>query len=146
MTFNQRSDETLTFLGKGVNFNGVIRFDGTVRVDGRLEGEIHTNGTLIVGEHAVIQGKIVAGTLVTSGKIRATVTASEKVHLLTGGILIGEVHSPVLAIEEGAHFHGLSDMGAKKWDEIEPPADPEKVKDLTIHRSKVRPVADQPTS
>ncbi len=51
-----RDDDNFTFLGKGADFNGVIQFDGTVRIDGRLEGEIHSKGTLIVGENAVIKG------------------------------------------------------------------------------------------
>ncbi len=45
-------DENFTFLGRGVDFKGVINFDGTVRIDGRLEGEVHTKGTLVIGEHA----------------------------------------------------------------------------------------------
>ncbi len=136
-------DDTFTFLGKGVDFKGVIRFEGTVRVDGRLEGEIHTNGTLIVGEHAVIKGKISAGTLVSSGRIKGIVTASEKVQLLKGAILIGETHAPLLAIEEGGHFHGTSNMGADKWQEVDAPVEAENVHDLTAHRSKVRVLAEQ---
>ena len=42
--------ENFTLLAKDVDFKGVVNFDGTVRVDGRVEGEIHTTGTLIVGE------------------------------------------------------------------------------------------------
>ena len=52
----EQGSENFTLLGKGTDFKGVVNFDGTVRVDGRVEGEIHTTGTLIVGEHAVIEG------------------------------------------------------------------------------------------
>ena len=55
----QEREENFTFLGRGVDFKGVIRFDGTVRIDGQLEGEIHAKGTLIIGEHAAIKGLIV---------------------------------------------------------------------------------------
>ena len=68
-------EDNFTFLGRGVEFKGVVTFDGTVRVDGRLDGEIHTTGLLIVGEFAVIKGIISAGVLMTSGKINGTVTA-----------------------------------------------------------------------
>ena len=51
-------DENFTFLGKGVDFKGIVHFEGTVRIDGRLEGEIHTKGTLIVGDLAIIKGII----------------------------------------------------------------------------------------
>lgn len=130
-------NENFTFLGKGVDFKGVLNFDGTVRVDGRLEGEIHTTGTLIVGEHAVIKGIISAGVLMTSGKINGTVTATERIQLLKAAVLIGEIRTPAISIEDGAHFHGMCDMGAHKWVD-EPPAPNKNVHDLSSHRTKVR--------
>lgn len=134
-------DGNFTFLGKGVHFKGVVNFDGTVRIDGRLEGEIHTTGTLIVGEHAVIKGIVSAGVLVTSGKINGTVTAVEKIQILKPGILIGDVRTPVVSMEEGSHFHGMCDMGAHKWVEDQSPVQAvhdKNVHDIAVHRGKVR--------
>lgn len=37
------------FVGKGVEFKGTITYSGTVRIDGRLDGEIHTDGVLLIG-------------------------------------------------------------------------------------------------
>ncbi|MCP9448303.1 MAG: polymer-forming cytoskeletal protein [Nitrospira sp.] len=134
--------ESLTFLAKGVDFRGVIHFEGTIRVDGRLEGEIHTKGTLIVGEQGIVKGLISAGTVMTSGKINGTVTALEKVQINKPGILIGDVRTAAIAIEDGAHFHGMCDMGAHKWVEDQqssPTAkNPHDLHDLTAHRVRVR--------
>jgi cytoskeletal protein CcmA (bactofilin family) len=131
------NDENFTFLGKGVDFKGVIDFDGTIRIDGRLEGEVRTTGALIVGEHAVIKGIILARTMMNSGKINGTVIATENVQILKPGVLIGDIRTPAIAIEDGAHFHGMCDMGAHKW--VEEPSSPNKnVYDLTSHRGKVR--------
>ena len=113
----EQSNENITLLGKGVDFKGVVSFDGTVRVDGRVEGEIHTTGTLIVGEHAVIEGIISAGILMNSGKINGTITAIEKIHILNPGVLVGDIRTPVIAIEEGSRFHGMCDMGVREWSE-----------------------------
>lgn len=133
----EHEDDNFTFLGRGVEFKGVVTFDGTVRVDGRLEGEIHTTGMLIVGEFAIIKGIISAGSLVTSGKIHGTVTATEKIQILKQGVLIGDIRTPAISIEDGAHFHGMCDMGAHKWvDESPHPA--KNVHDLAVHRNKVR--------
>lgn len=135
-------DENFTFLGKGVDFKGIVNFEGTVRIDGRLEGEIHTNGTLVVGELASIKGIISAGTLVSSGKINGSISASDKVQLLKPAVLIGDVRTPAISVEEGAHFHGMCDMGANKWEEAQPEKDSqlaaENVHDLASHRHKVR--------
>jgi len=111
----EQGSENFTLLGKGTDFKGVVNFDGTVRVDGRVEGEIHTTGTLIVGEHAVIEGIVCAGVLMNSGKINGTITAIEKIQILKPGVLVGDIRTPVIAIEEGSHFHGMCDMGAHLW-------------------------------
>ncbi|MFQ5931003.1 MAG: polymer-forming cytoskeletal protein [Nitrospiraceae bacterium] len=132
-----RDDDNFTFLGKGVDFKGVVHFDGTVRIDGRLEGEIHTNGTLIVGENAVIKALISAGSLICSGKINGNVNAAEKVELMKPAVLIGDVRSPSISMEPGAHFHGMCDMGANKWFSEEY-QDFDKVHDLAAHRGKIR--------
>jgi len=111
----EQSSDNITLLGKGVDFKGVMSFDGTIRIDGRVEGEIHTTGTLIVGEHAVIQGTVSVGVLMNSGKINGTITAIEKIQILKPGVLVGDIRTPVIAIEEGSRFHGMCDMGAHLW-------------------------------
>jgi cytoskeletal protein CcmA (bactofilin family) len=111
----EQGSENFTLLGKGTDFKGVVSFDGTVRIDGRVEGEIYITGTLIVGEHAVIEGIISAGVLMNSGKIKGTVTALEKIQILKPGVLIGDIRTPVIATEEGSHFHGMCDMGEHHW-------------------------------
>lgn len=131
-------DENFTFLGRGVDFKGVVNFDGTVRIDGRLEGEIHTKGTLIIGEHAVIKGIITAGTIVSGGKIQANITAIDKIQLLKTGILIGDVRSPAFCMEDGARFQGMCDMGVDLWVDQDRPDHGENVHDLAAHRGKVR--------
>ena len=109
--------ENFTLLAKDVEFKGIVNFDGTVRVDGRVEGEIHTTGTLIVGENAIIKGVVSAGVLMNSGKINGTITAVEKIQILKPGILVGDIRTPLIAIEEGSHFHGMCDMGVRAWSE-----------------------------
>ncbi|HSA86056.1 MAG TPA: polymer-forming cytoskeletal protein [Nitrospira sp.] len=131
------NSDNFTFLGRGVDFKGTLNFDGTVRIDGRVEGEVHTTGTLIIGEQAVIKGILSAGTLMTSGKVNGTVTATAKIQILKPGILIGDIRTPGISIEDGAHFHGMCDMGAHKWVD-ETPSSSKSVHDLATHRGKVR--------
>jgi len=129
-------DQHFTFLAKGVHFKGVVTSEGTVRIDGNIEGEVHTTGTLIVGEYAVIQGIVSAATLVTSGRINGTVTATDKVQILKPGVFVGDIRTPSISIEEGAHFHGMCEMGAEKWDERDGMNDP-KVAEFVPRLEKV---------
>lgn len=119
-TPNYRDDGNITLLAKGVELRGEIKVEGTVRIDGRLEGEVQTKGEVIVGEEGLVQGTIFAGSLISSGRIKATVTVTERIQLMKTAILIGEVHGPVMSMEDGAKFQGLSDMGVTAWAEVGP--------------------------
>jgi len=111
--YAMNGDEPFTFLGKGAQFKGIIHFEGTIRIDGRLEGEIHTKGTLMVGENAVIEGDISADVVVSGGLINGNIVASEKVQLLSAGIVTGTIKTPLLSIEEGVHLYGMCDVAGK---------------------------------
>ncbi|TAJ98206.1 MAG: polymer-forming cytoskeletal protein [Candidatus Manganitrophaceae bacterium] len=106
-----QSDEIMAFLGKGTEFKGIITYSGTVRIDGKVEGEIVTQGKLIVGETAVINAEISAGTVICGGKISGNIRASQRVHLLSKAMMTGSVNTPNLIIEEGVSFNGKCEMG-----------------------------------
>ncbi len=104
------NEEINAFVGKGVSFKGVITYNGTVRIDGNLDGEIHTEGVLLVGEDAVLTAKITAGTVVCKGKITGDISAREKVKLRAPAVVNAGVKAPLLAMEEGVVFNGTLEM------------------------------------
>ena len=108
--FNQSHDVS-AFVGEGVEFKGVINYQGTVRIDGQLEGEIHTSGVLIVGQGAVIDAKVEAGTIICQGKIIGDIVAREKIQLMSPAVLDGSLKTPSLSMEEGVLFNGTCEMG-----------------------------------
>jgi cytoskeletal protein CcmA (bactofilin family) len=110
--------EVIAFVGKGVEFKGIITYDGTVRIDGMLNGEIHTDGILLIGEDAVITAKVTAGTIISKGKITGDLTAREKVRLLSPAVLNGSVKTPMLSMEEGVLFNGTCEMARAEVHEL----------------------------
>jgi cytoskeletal protein CcmA (bactofilin family) len=106
----ESTDAIVAFVGKGIEFKGTISYGGTVRVDGFLDGEIQTDGTLLVGPEAVITAKVSAGTVVCMGKISGDVVANEKIKLLAPAVLTGGVKTPKLSIEDGVFFNGTVEM------------------------------------
>ena len=139
---NFAGDDNITLLAKGVVLKGEIHVEGTVRIDGRLDGEIQTKGHVIIGEDGLVQGMITAGTVVSSGRIKAKVTANERIQLLKTATLIGEVLTPILIMEEGAKLQGAMDMGVTAWSD-ELPKLPGSVTDLSAHRPKQVEVLDK---
>jgi cytoskeletal protein CcmA (bactofilin family) len=106
----ENTEGIIAFVGKGVEFKGTISYSGTVRIDGYLDGEIHTEGILLVGEDAVIQAKITAGTVVCKGKITGNIVANERVKLRAPAVVSGSVKTPVLSMEDGVLFNGDLEM------------------------------------
>ncbi len=106
----ETGEDVSAFVGKGVEFKGTITYNGTVRIDGFLDGEIHTEGVLLVGEEAVITAKVTAGTIVCKGKITGDICAKEKVKLRAPAVISGGVKTPMLSIEEGVLFNGTLEM------------------------------------
>ena len=99
------------FVGEGVQFKGVINYQGTVRIDGQLEGEIYTAGVLIIGQGAVIEAKVEAGTIICKGKIVGDIVAREKIQLMSPAVLNGSMKTPSLSMEEDVLFNGTCKMG-----------------------------------
>ncbi len=104
------SDEMVAFLGKGTSFKGIITYNGSIRIDGTVEGEIISQGDLIIGESAVIDAKVSVGSIVCGGKITGDLQASQKIHLLSTAKLSGSLNTPTLVIDEGVAFNGHCEM------------------------------------
>ena len=102
--------EIKAFLGEGTDFKGILTFEGTVRVDGKLEGEVYTKDTLIVGESATVNAEINVHTIVISGVVRGNINATGKIEVHRPGKLFGNVNTPSLFIEEGVIFEGNCTM------------------------------------
>lgn len=99
-------DEINAFLGSGTSYEGKLQFHGAVRIDGTFLGRIDSQGTLIVGQDAKIDGEIVVGSLILSGHFHGRVVAENKVILHKTARLQGSLRTPALIVEEGAVLDG----------------------------------------
>ncbi|MDH4083218.1 MAG: polymer-forming cytoskeletal protein [Nitrospira sp.] len=102
--------DEVAFVGKDVEFKGVITYSGTVRIDGALDGEIHTDGGLLVGPEAVLKAKVTAGTVVCHGNITGDIQATKQIVLCAPAVVQGSLTTPVLSMEEGVVFNGTLEM------------------------------------
>ena len=98
------------FLGKDTEFQGKLSFAGAVRIDGRFKGEIFTEGTLIVGETAVIESDIRASHIIISGEVRGSILADSKIEIHAPAKVEGNIQTPLMTIEEGVVFDGNCQM------------------------------------
>ena len=111
---SQMKGDVVAFIGPGVEFKGVISYQGSVQIDGKLDGEIHTEGTLLVGEQAVITAKVNAGSVISRGEIKGDIVAKEKVQLLSSAVMEGSLNTPQLSMENGVILNGSVEMKSSK--------------------------------
>lgn len=103
-------DEFNAFLGAGTTYQGHLHFAGAVRVDGQFTGEINSEGTLILGKDAQVSAKVDVGQLILSGQISGEIHVSKRTILHKTARLIGNLHTPILIMEEGAVIQGAINM------------------------------------
>jgi len=103
--------EVRALLAEGTFFEGKLTFTGRARIDGRFEGEVFSDGVLVLGNGAMVEGDVEVGTLIVrSGEVRGTVRARQLVELHAAGKIYGDVHSPQLYVEKGSVFEGRVTM------------------------------------
>lgn len=103
-------DEINAFLGAGTVYQGKLTFQGGVRVDGIFSGEMESDGTLIVGKDANVDGTLNVGELLLSGHFVGDVYAKRRVVIHKGGNLEGSVFSPAMVMEDGGLLQGHVNM------------------------------------
>ncbi len=104
------SGEWTGFLERGVKLEGKLESTGTFRIDSAMKGTLISNETLILGEHATVQGEIDGNYVIIGGRFDGVIKAKGKVEIQTKAIVTGEIHTPCLIIEPGAVFDGRCHM------------------------------------
>jgi cytoskeletal protein CcmA (bactofilin family) len=103
-----KGTEGYSFLDHSVRVEGELRFTGTLRIEGVITGSVTTSDGLVVGSDARVEANIHAGHVTVFGTVIGNVTCDTRVEICDGGVLVGEVRSAQLLIEEGGRFEGTN--------------------------------------
>src|SRR3954463_14272058 len=101
-------------LNSDVEIKGNLRFAGELTFEGKLEGEINSEGTLLLGDSAVVNGNINVGSVVVRGKVNGNVSAKDKIDIKAKSELFGDIRASKLVIEEGITFVGRTEVNPNK--------------------------------
>ncbi len=99
-------------LEKGCEFEGKLTFEGTVRLNGKFIGEIFSEGTLIVGEGALIDARVSVGSIIVHGEVKGSIKAGDRIEMHAPAVVRGEISANTLVIDEGVVFEGNCSMGS----------------------------------
>lgn len=99
-----------SLIGAGTTIEGNMSFSGGLRIDGQVNGNVvATQGkpsTLVLSEHARVNGEVNVTHLVINGTISGPVFVSDYMELQSKARVNGDVHYTTLEIQLGAIVEG----------------------------------------
>jgi cytoskeletal protein CcmA (bactofilin family) len=99
-----------TLIGAGTKIIGDVHFTGGLRVDGEIDGSIIASpgkpSTLVLSEHARVNGEVNVTHLVVNGEVTGPVNVAEYLELQSKSKVTGDVHYKTLEIQLGAIVEG----------------------------------------
>jgi cytoskeletal protein CcmA (bactofilin family) len=89
---------------------GTIKTSGSVQIDGRVEGEVISQGDVILGKSGTVKGNLNVNSISVSGTIVGNITAKDRIELKSTARLMGDIKAKRLAVEDGVTFVGKSEV------------------------------------
>ncbi len=100
----------VTYIGEGTEIIGDIKVEHDLRVEGDIKGGVVVGGMLVLMPSGKIEGEVVARSATIAGQIQGNITGHEKIVLEAKSVLVGDLITRELVINEGAVFQGNCSM------------------------------------
>jgi len=113
---NKKPKETIDYsknqnkISEGTKIVGDIISKGGFRIEGNVEGNITTDGRVVVGRTGSIKGILVCDNADFEGKFSGKMTIKDTLSLKASAHIEGEVVIGKLSVEPGASFNATCNM------------------------------------
>jgi len=97
-------------IGENTEFTGKFSGGENIVVRGHVKGESDACRVVFITKTGSWDGKLVADIVIVEGTVNGDIVAGEKIELLSGSKITGNLSCPVIAIETGAVHDGHIDM------------------------------------
>jgi cytoskeletal protein CcmA (bactofilin family) len=95
-----------TTLGAGVSFRGQLSFERFLRIDGSFEGELLSQGKVIVGRTGKVKANLNLREAIVEGVVEGDITVQEKLELRGEAVVKGDIQAKSLCVDEGVTITG----------------------------------------
>ena len=103
-----------TTIGVEASLKGDIRTKGDIVIAGEVEGEVSSEGKLVIAQGGLVTGRVSAAEVGLEGRLNGDSTATKSLSILGSAEVRGDVTTPVIMIEPGATFVGRCSMTEQK--------------------------------
>ena len=101
----------LANIGKSVVIKGELSGSEDLYLDGQVDGSIELSGNrLTIGPNGRVKANINARSVIVQGRLEGNVHASDRADLKNSAIVLGDIATQRISIEEGAYFKGGVDI------------------------------------
>ena len=98
-------------IGRSIQINGDLRGDEDLRIEGDVNGTVELkNNSLTIGKEGRVKADVYARSIAVDGETMGDLYATERISIHVNARVQGNVISPRVSIEEGAHFKGSIEM------------------------------------
>jgi cytoskeletal protein CcmA (bactofilin family) len=111
-------EKVTTVIADDLEIRGTVKFRSSLMTKGIIEGEIISDGLLIVGPTAKVSATITTKNLISHGVIEGDVTASDRAILKKTAVHTGNITTPSIIIESGSLFNGACIMQRNPVEEV----------------------------
>jgi cytoskeletal protein CcmA (bactofilin family) len=100
------SSERMSVFGPTLRFKGELRAQEDIKIEGRIEGSIHHQQRVVVGNKGEVVATVNAQSIDVDGKVQGDITARKSVKVTSSAVVRGNIRAPSVSITEGANFNG----------------------------------------
>lgn len=94
-----------TVIGSACRIQGDVAGEQSVKIDGEVLGNILVSAAVVVGESGRVKGDVRCDDLVVFGRVEGQVEV-RRLQLKNTAQVVGNIHTQVLLVEEGAVYAG----------------------------------------
>lgn len=123
---NQFVNGNMTIIGAGTVVEGLLKAAASTRIEGTVNGDITSEGVVVIANEGVVNGNITAVDVKISGNVKGNLNISGKTELVSCGRLTGDIRTGSLSIDETAVFQGNCKMNSVAEEENGKEEEPKK--------------------
>lgn len=94
-----------SYVGSNTTIKGNFECKEDFLVEGTVEGNLRSEGLIVLGKDAVVKGEVSAKEVAISGIIVGTVRCLERLEIFESAKIMGTIQAPVLQMASGAQIN-----------------------------------------
>jgi len=103
-------DNSQTVIGKTVTIKGEIHGSEPLIIEGTVEGRVQIDTSVMIRDSGLVKADLDAANLNIAGGVVGNIAVKEKVEIVNGGYVVGDIRAPRVVINDGASVKGHIEM------------------------------------